>query len=46
MGVDVASGMVHTLIGTAGNAADVTQTHALLQGTETVVLADAGYLCV
>ena len=43
IGVDAASGLVHTLVGTAGNVADVTQAHALLHGTETVVLADAGY---
>ena len=43
VGVDAASGLVHTLIGTAGNVADVTQAHALLHGEETVVLADAGY---
>jgi len=41
--VDAASGLVHTVIGTAGNVADVTQAHALLYGGETVVLGDAGY---
>ena len=46
VGVDVASGLVHTVIGTAGNIADVCQAHALLQGAETAVLADAGYQCV
>ncbi|MBC7501866.1 MAG: transposase, partial [Herminiimonas sp.] len=35
--------LVHTLVGTAGNVADVTQAHTLLHGHETVVLADAGY---
>jgi IS5 family transposase len=43
VGVDAASGLVHTVIGTAGNVADVTQAHALLHGDETIVLADAGY---
>ena len=43
IGVDAASGLVHTVIGTAGNVADVTQAHALLHGEEVAVLADAGY---
>ena len=43
IGADAASGLVHTLIGTAGNVADVTQAHALLHGAERAVLADAGY---
>lgn len=43
VGADAASGLVHTLVSTAGNVADVTQAHALLHGDETVVLADAGY---
>jgi IS5 family transposase len=43
IGVDAASGLVHTLIGTAGNVADVTQAHALLHGDETAALGDAGY---
>ena len=43
VGVDAASGLVHTVIGTAGNVADVTQAHALLHGDETAALGDAGY---
>lgn len=43
VGADAVSGLVHTLIGTAGNVADNTQAHALLHGAEIVVLADAGY---
>jgi IS5 family transposase len=43
IGVDVASGLVHTVVGTAANVADVTQAHALLHGEETDVLGDAGY---
>ena len=35
--------LVHTVVGTAGNVADVTQAHALLHGGEKVVLGDAGY---
>lgn len=43
VGVDMATGLVHSVVGTAGNVADVTQTHALLHGGETAVLGDAGY---
>ena len=43
IGVDVDSGLVHTVVGTAANVADVTQAHALLHGDETDVLGDAGY---
>ena len=43
VGVDADTGLVHTVIGTAGNVADVCQAHSMLHRTETVVLADAGY---
>jgi IS5 family transposase len=43
IGVDVAWGVVHTVTGTAANAADITQTAALLHGKESDVFADAGY---
>ena len=43
IGVDVASGVVHSLAGTAANEADINQTAALLHGQETDVFADAGY---
>jgi transposase, IS5 family len=43
IGVDVASGVVHTLVGTAANEADINQTAALLHGQEEAVFADAGY---
>ena len=43
VGVDMSTGLVHTVVGTAGNVADVTQAHALLHGGEKVVLGDAGY---
>src|SRR5947209_13400301 len=43
IGVDVASGLVHTVKGTAANEADVTQTAALLHGREEAVFAAAGY---
>ena len=43
IGVDAASGVVHTVGSTAGHVADVTEGNALLHGQETVVFADAGY---
>ena len=43
VGVDMATALVHSVVGTAGNVADVTQTHALLHGGEKIVLGDAGY---
>jgi transposase, IS5 family len=43
IGVDVASGVVHSLTGTAANAADITQMAAVLHGQEEAVFADAGY---
>lgn len=46
VGVDVQSGLVHTVSGTAANVADIAQTHALLHGQEKEVFADAGYLGV
>ena len=43
VGVDAEMGLVHTVIGTAGNISDVTQAHALLHGDETLAFGDAGY---
>jgi IS5 family transposase len=43
IGVDAKSGLVHTVLGTAANVADVTQTEHLLHGEERAVFADAGY---
>ena len=43
IGVDVASGVVHSLVGTAANEADITQMAAVLHGQEEAVFADAGY---
>src|SRR5215203_3586872 len=43
IGVDVASGVVHTVIGTAANEADINQMAAVLHGREEAVFADAGY---
>lgn len=41
--MDVDSGLVHTVRGTAGHVADVTKGNSLLHGQESVVYADAGY---
>jgi IS5 family transposase len=46
IGVDVQSGLVHSVTGTAANVADIAQTHALLHGQEKEAYADAGYLGV
>jgi len=42
IGVDDESGLVHSMVGTAANVADVTQVDQLLHGEEDVVCADAG----
>ena len=42
IGVDVASGVVHTVIGTAANEADIDQAAALRHGQQTDVFVDAG----
>ncbi|WP_338050077.1 IS5 family transposase [Pseudomonas typographi] len=43
IGVDEDSGLVHSVVVTAANVADVTHVDKLLHGTENVVCADAGY---
>jgi IS5 family transposase len=43
IGVDADSGLVHTVMTTAANEADVEQVQDLLHGKEQVVHADAGY---
>jgi IS5 family transposase len=43
IGVDVDSGLVHSVSATAANEADINQTEHLLHGEETAVFADAGY---
>lgn len=43
IGVDVESGLVHTVRTTAANEADVVQVGELLHGEETIVHGDAGY---
>ena len=43
IGVDADSGLVHTVVGTAANVGDVTQTAQVLHGEEKVAYLDAGY---
>ena len=43
MGVDADSGLVHTVVGTAANVADITQIGEVLHGEEKIVFLDAGY---
>ena len=43
IGVDAASGLVHSLTTTAANASDVTQAGTLLHGGETTAWSGAGY---
>ena len=46
IGADDQSGLVHTVISTAANVSDISQTAALLHGHEHRVGADAGYVGV
>jgi len=46
IGVDQESGLVHTVITTAANVSDISQTPALLHGQEEEVWLDAGYVGV
>ena len=43
IGVDADSGIIHTVVTTPANAADVVQAHALLHGEESNAFGDAGY---
>ncbi|MNF55755.1 Transposase DDE domain protein [compost metagenome] len=43
IGADAESGLVHSVVGTAANVADVTQVDKLLHGEENMIGADAGY---
>lgn len=43
IGVDTGFGLVHSMRGTAGNVADISEGNTLLHGSESVVFADAGY---
>ena len=42
--VDAESGQVHTIITTAANVADITETVVPLHGEEQTVFADTGYI--
>lgn len=44
--MDAESELVHSVVGTAANVADVTQVDKLLHGDENMVGADAGYTAV
>ena len=46
IGVDEQSGLVHTVVSTAANVSDISQTANLLHGDEEVIGADAGYVGV
>ena len=43
VGVDADTGLVHSMSATAANVHDVTESHYLLHGGETMVWCDAGY---
>ena len=44
IGVDRHSSLVHTVVSTAANVSDISQTVELLHGSETQIHADAGYV--
>ena len=46
IGVDKESGLVHTLVTTAANVSDISQTPALLHGQDQEAWLDAGYVGV
>ena len=43
IGVDAGSGLVHTVVNTAANVGDVTQTGELIRDDDGVVYGDSGY---
>ena len=43
VGVDAQSGLTHSLVTTAANVSDVSQTRSLIHGSETRIHGDAGY---
>jgi len=43
IGVDAASGLVHTVRGTSGHVSDIAEGNTLLHGQESVAFGDAGY---
>ena len=46
IGADDESGLAHTVVSTAANVSDISQTAALMYGKETRMGADAGYVGV
>ena len=46
IGVDAAPRLGHTVVGTAGNVADLTKARTLLHGNDKAGLGDAGYHAV
>jgi len=43
IGVDASSGLVHTVVGTAANEADINVAGQLLHGKEQTAFGDSGY---
>ncbi len=43
IGVDMDSGLVYSMTGTAANVSDISETHKLLHGEEEIAFGDAGY---
>ena len=43
IGVNLDSGLVHRMTGTAANVSDISETHKLLHGEEEMAFGDAGY---
>jgi IS5 family transposase len=43
LGVDAASGLVHTVVGTAATVSDIDVAGTLLHGEEQAAFGDAGY---
>jgi IS5 family transposase len=46
IGVDLDSGLVHSLSATAANVSDISETHKLLHGEEEMAFVDAGYTSI
>lgn len=44
MGVDAATGYIHSLVGTSANMQDVSETSKLIREDDHVVYGDSGYL--
>jgi len=46
IGVDSETGLTHSIVFTSGNVSDINEVVHLLQGEETCLQGDAGYLCI